>query len=60
MYMANPITLELTLNVVTIPQTSKLFLASCIPYIKFNGTSVSVEHQRMDFDSQSSCNKMKC
>lgn len=55
-----PITLELTLNVVTIPQASKLFLTSCVPYVKFNGTSVSVEHQRMDFHSQSRYNKMKC
>lgn len=41
-----------TLDVVAITQATKLLLASCVPYIKFNGASVGMEHQRMNFNTQ--------
>lgn len=43
---------DLTLDVVAITQATKLLLASCVPYVKFNGASVSMEHQGMDFNTK--------
>lgn len=43
---------DLTLDVVAITQATKLLLASCVPYIKFNRASVSMEDQRMNFNTQ--------
>lgn len=37
----------LSLNVVSISQTTEFLLASCVPHVESNGTSVSVEDQRM-------------
>ena len=42
----------LSLNVVTITQTTKLFLASCVPHIKDNRTKVCVELQRVHFHAK--------
>lgn len=42
----------LTLDVIAISQATKFLLASCVPYIKFNRASVSMEHQRMNFNTQ--------
>lgn len=43
---------HLTLDVIAISQATKFLLASCVPYIKFNRASVSMEHQRMNFNTQ--------
>lgn len=43
----------LSLNVVSIAQSSKLFLSGSVPYIEFDGSTVGVESQRVDFDSES-------
>lgn len=43
----------ITLNVVAISQASKLLLASCVPHVEPDGSSVGVENQRVDLYSQS-------
>jgi len=42
------------LNVITISESTKLLLASCVPDIEANGSSVCVKHQWMYLNSQSS------
>lgn len=44
----------LALNVVTVTKTTKLFLAGGIPHVESDGSSIGMEHQRMDFHAQSS------
>ena len=43
----------LTLDIITISQTTKLLLTSGIPDVEANLTTVRVELERMDFDTQS-------
>ena len=44
----------LSLDVVAIPETTKLLLASSIPDVEADGTKVGREGQRVDFDTKSS------
>lgn len=44
----------LTINVVAVTETTKLFLSSSIPDVKLDGTAVSVEEQGMDFNTDGS------
>ena len=44
----------LTLDVVSITETTKLLLASGIPDVKANGTEVGRERQGVNFDTKSS------
>lgn len=41
------------LNVVTVTEASKLFLASCIPNVEANLSASGMEHERVDFNSES-------
>lgn len=50
---------HLTLDVIAISQTTKFLLASCVPYIKFNRASISMEYQRMNFNTQRCCGDRK-
>lgn len=43
----------LALNVVTISEATKLFLTSSVPNIESDGSSIGMENQRMNFDTQS-------
>lgn len=43
----------LALDVVSISQPAKLFLASCIPHVEADGAEVGVEGQWVYFDSES-------
>merc|ERR1719333_154434 len=43
----------LSLNVVTIPESSKLLLASSVPDVETDCSSVGMEHQGVDLDSES-------
>lgn len=42
----------LTLNVVAISQTTEFLLASRVPHVESDGTSVGVENQRMNLNAQ--------
>merc|ERR1712183_239165 len=42
----------LTLNVVAVPESSKLFLASSVPDVELDLTSVGLEHDRVDLNSE--------
>jgi len=42
----------LTLNVVTISETTKLLLASGVPNVEANGAEIGRELKRMDLDSK--------
>jgi hypothetical protein len=42
----------LSLDVIPVTETTKLFLSGGIPYIEFDGSTVGVEHQGMNFDTQ--------
>lgn len=44
----------LAVNIISIAEASKLFLSSCIPNVKFDGATVGVEQERMNFNSNSS------
>ena len=43
------------MDVVTVTETTELFLTSCIPDIESEGTAVGVENKGVDLDTQS-CN----
>ena len=43
----------LSLNIIAISQTTELFLASSVPYIKCNWAEICGECQWMDFDTES-------
>merc|ERR1719384_566233 len=43
----------LSLNVVTVPESSKLLLAGSVPDVETDSSSVCVEHQGVDLDSES-------
>merc|ERR1719341_1352489 len=45
----------LALDIVAIPQTSKLLLTCCVPHIEPNGATVGVEDQRVNLHSKG-CN----
>ena len=45
----------LSLNVVSITESSKLLLTSSVPNVEADRTKVGVESQRVDLDSESSC-----
>lgn len=45
----------LTLDVVSITQSTKLLLSSSVPDVEADGTEVGVESQRVDLDTESSC-----
>jgi hypothetical protein len=47
----------LALDVVTVPQPSKLFLACSIPNIEADGAEVGRESEGVDLDTESSCSK---
>ena len=36
------------LNVITVPQSSELLLAGSVPHVEPDGSSVGVEHKRVD------------
>lgn len=42
----------LTLNVITIPQASELFLTGRVPDVELNGSAIGKEGQGMDFDTE--------
>jgi len=42
----------LTLDVVTITETTKLFLTRCVPHIEFDGPTVRMECERVDFHTE--------
>jgi hypothetical protein len=43
----------LTLDVVTVSQTTELFLTSSVPTVEDDGTEVGVEVERVDLDTES-------
>lgn len=45
---------KLTLNVVTVSQTTKLLLTSSVPTVEDDGTEVGVEVKGVDLDTESS------
>jgi hypothetical protein len=45
----------LTLNVVSVSETTELFLSGSVPDVEADGTEVGVESQRVDFDTESGC-----
>jgi len=49
------VTDSLTLDVISISQTTKFLLTGSVPDIKPDWTSVCVKHQRMYFDTQCGC-----
>jgi hypothetical protein len=49
----------LALNVVTIPQTTELFLTGGIPDIKCQITKIGVEFEWVNLDTKSGCLEMK-
>jgi len=40
------------LDIVTVSQTTKLFLACCIPNTEFNGSIFGVENERVNFNAE--------
>lgn len=46
-----------TLDIITVAQSTELFLARCIPYIESDLPSVCVENQRMHLDTQCRCKR---
>lgn len=49
----------LALDVVAISKTTKLLLSGCVPDIEANGTKVGRELQRVDFHTESSCERQR-
>jgi hypothetical protein len=45
----------LSLDVVSVTETAKLFLSSSVPNVEADGTKVGVEVERVDLDTESSC-----
>ena len=45
----------LSLNVVSITETTKLFLSSSVPDVEANGTEVGGELERVDLNTESGC-----
>ena len=45
----------LTLDVIAIPEATKLLLTSGIPDVEADGSKVGREFERVDFDAESSC-----
>ena len=45
----------LTLDVVSVTQTTELLLARRVPHVEADGTEVGVESQRVNLDTKSSC-----
>ena len=42
----------LTLDVVSVAESTEFFLSGCIPYVEFDGSTIGVEYEGMDFDSE--------
>ena len=49
----------LTLDVVTITETTELFLSSGIPNVEANSTEVSGERKRVNLNTKGGCEKEK-